>query len=261
MKKSLVLLAAVCMVMAANARILRVSNVTGSSAPYSTIQAAHDAANAGDTIMVDGSTTSYGTNEINKQLVLVGPGFWLVENGIMQEAAYSATARFNVKAPGTVIMGFRLTDGVNCGLYIYESNCVVTKNYFPSNSDGLALADNKANNTIICKNYFHRGGINGHGNNNIQITNNIFYLTGSSDKAITGGNGIDNSYIAYNTILTNKTSNIVFYRVYNSTIENNIIPNNDVNYGNVNIQNSNEYSNNYVGEFLTSEEFSSINNR
>ena len=53
MKKTLLILAAACMAVAANAKILRVSNVSGSSAPYSTIEAAHEAANAGDTIMVD----------------------------------------------------------------------------------------------------------------------------------------------------------------------------------------------------------------
>ena len=44
----MLILAAVCMSAAANAKILRVSNFSGSSAPYSTIEAAHDAASAGD---------------------------------------------------------------------------------------------------------------------------------------------------------------------------------------------------------------------
>ena len=79
MRKIIVAMVALCAAMTANATILRVSNVNGSTAPYSTIQAAHDAASAGDTIMVDGSNTVYEETEISKKLVLVGPGFWINE--------------------------------------------------------------------------------------------------------------------------------------------------------------------------------------
>ena len=53
--KKLLILSAMCMVMTAQATVLRVSNVTNSGAPYSNIPAAIEAAVDGDTIMVDGS--------------------------------------------------------------------------------------------------------------------------------------------------------------------------------------------------------------
>ncbi|MBO4314699.1 MAG: hypothetical protein J5867_01855, partial [Prevotella sp.] len=88
MKKIMLILAVACMTTAANARILRVSNVSGSSAPYASIEAAHDAANSGDTIMVDPSSTRYtemaSTNiDLTKRLVIIGPGYWLVKDGII----------------------------------------------------------------------------------------------------------------------------------------------------------------------------------
>lgn len=49
MRKTILTLVAICAATTAYATVLRVSNVSGSTAPYSTIQAAHDAASAGDT--------------------------------------------------------------------------------------------------------------------------------------------------------------------------------------------------------------------
>lgn len=59
MKRLAVLLFAVAAVVCANAKILRVSNVNGSTAPYSSIKDAHDAAENGDTIVIDGSSANY----------------------------------------------------------------------------------------------------------------------------------------------------------------------------------------------------------
>ena len=109
MRKTIVTLVALCAAMTANATILRVSNVNGSTAPYSTIKAAHDAASEGDTIMVDGSETRYGLTEISKRVVLIGPGFWINDNGLVQESAPAAIAEFLIHAgaAGTVIEGFK----------------------------------------------------------------------------------------------------------------------------------------------------------
>lgn len=70
MKKTILFLAALCMTVAANATIFRVSNVTGSSAPYTSLDDAQGAASEGDTIMVDGSSDSYENFTIKKGLHL-----------------------------------------------------------------------------------------------------------------------------------------------------------------------------------------------
>lgn len=59
MKKTIVTLVALCAAMSADATVLRVSNISGSTAPYATIQDAMGAAAEGDTIMLDASAKAY----------------------------------------------------------------------------------------------------------------------------------------------------------------------------------------------------------
>lgn len=110
MRKFFILLAAAFVTIAAGAKVLRVSNVTGSSAPYSTLVDAIAAAADGDTIMVDGSTTDYDAATIDKKLVVVGPGYWLVENGITQNGDAPAAIKetLSIAAEGVVIKGLYL---------------------------------------------------------------------------------------------------------------------------------------------------------
>ena len=94
-----------CLVMATQASTLRVNN-TDPSSPYATLNDAVEAASDGDTIMVEGSSINYGDITINKKLVLIGPGYWLRENGIVTEAGYSAKVHtLTTMSEGTVIMG------------------------------------------------------------------------------------------------------------------------------------------------------------
>ena len=94
-----------CLVMATQASTFRVNNVDP-SAPYASIADAIEVASEGDTIMVEGSSTSYGDVTINKRVVLIGPGYWLRENGIETETGYSAMVKtLTTTEEGTVIMG------------------------------------------------------------------------------------------------------------------------------------------------------------
>lgn len=104
----LLILSAMCMAMTAQATVLRVSNVPNSGAPYSTIPAALEVAVAGDTIMVDGSSTNYlisGGLQVTKRIVLIGPGYLLTENGVLANGNASTTVEsavtFSDEAAGT----------------------------------------------------------------------------------------------------------------------------------------------------------------
>src|SRR5690554_3302449 len=89
----------------------RVNNSPGIDADFTTLQAAHDAASEGDSIYVEGSLTNYdnnGTVNISKQIVIIGPGYFLGQNPFTQ--AIKTTANFNViifatGAEGSSIMG------------------------------------------------------------------------------------------------------------------------------------------------------------
>lgn len=192
MKKTIILLVAACMAATANARILRVSNVTGSSAPYSTFEAAQEAANPGDTIMLDASGTAYGEITINKQLVVIGAGYYLAENGIIQEGASHTTFRkTTINAEGTVLRGIRTAPADNESVpIVIEANKVVINRCHVSGAITLRNASNSIiHQNVICSN------VEGYGSSyqesNIQITNN--FIKGRVSV-------LYNSYIAYNTM-------------------------------------------------------------
>lgn len=247
MKKTITILAALCMVVAANATILRVSNVQGSSAPYTSLEAAHDAAASGDTIMVEGSSTTYDNFTISKPIVLIGPGFFLLENDIMKEAQNPASFYFiNVQkdAEGTVIEGVHVRNSLTT-----EAKHTVVKRcwIFDETSTGGGLALN-ARNCVAHQNFV--GNISTRAfyvdDYNDQITNNI----------ILGGIGsIGGSYIAYNTFIvdlyydTDEAEDRLescFANVITSTIEHNIISRMDIVTNGWNDIDTNSFNDNFV---------------
>ena len=87
---------------------------------YSTLQAAADAANSGDTIQVQPSPTAYGNVTINKPLVLVGIGFNVVKDipfeSVIGRITLSNNTDNTTQASGTVIKGLRITTGIYTAL-------------------------------------------------------------------------------------------------------------------------------------------------
>lgn len=207
MKKVMFILAAVCMTAAANARILRVSNVSGSSAPYASIDAAHDDAKAGDTIMIDGSSAKYGGDygryDITKRLVIIGPGYWLVDNGVIAEGANSASiVTLNLKTDNIVVKGLVIRNLNITGAKAVVNRCHIGEITFESGADNGIVSQCYITGTPSGANY-------------IQMTNNIF--TSTTSYALLSG--FKNSYIAYNTF---RNKNVQLSGVTNTTIEHNI---------------------------------------
>ncbi|MDA9773510.1 hypothetical protein N9B82_01020 [Saprospiraceae bacterium] len=65
------------------ATVHRVNN-TGADADFTTAQAAHDAALAGDTLYIESSTISYGALSISKEIHVIGSGYFLGQNTDLQ---------------------------------------------------------------------------------------------------------------------------------------------------------------------------------
>ena len=214
MKKKIVFLAALCLTMGAYANILRVNNVD-SSAPYASIAAAVTAAVDGDTIMVEGSTVDYDETTINKRLVILGPGYWLRENGITTESAQSANINgITTTEGGTVIMGIHVWGGFR----VEGAKTVITRCRL---DEGVSIAKG-INNCVIHQCFI--GGDVGSGYDHSyyhQITNNIFGAMNCK--------GIGDSYIAYNTSYTHWGES--FWNSGNCKIEKNIFYTNDINVG------------------------------
>lgn len=184
MKRLAVILCVVASVVCANAKILRVSNVNGSTAQYSTIKDALEAAEDGDVIMVDASPDSYGDVEINKTVTLQGPGYWLIDNGIIQEGMQTASfGTINMTASGAKVSSIAART-IKCN----ADGCVVTRcNTGVDIGSGIKGA-------IIHQNFI--GGIGGHTDprpSNLQITNNI--VTYEMKNIIS----MVNSVVKYNT--------------------------------------------------------------
>lgn len=238
MKRLAVLLFAVAAVVCANAKILRVSNINGSTAPYSSIEDAHDAAENGDTIVIDGSSANYTGCKITKPLVFLGTGYWLLENNIVT-VSVPTTKIVNLditkEAPNTVIRGIEFPNGLG----ITGIGTVINRCLFKSN---LTLS---ARECIVHQNYFKGCGVRTGqfyiGDYYMQITNNIIYNGGISN--------IGGSNIAYNTIIKDNQEVHCFDNVITSTIEHNIINSKAVDSNGWNDVTSNSFENNLIHIF------------
>lgn len=188
MKAVLTSIVFACIATTMQGRVLRVSNV-GGTAPYNSIQAAVRAAENGDTIMVDGSPEEYEKAILSKRVVLIGPGYFLREDGLTTEADREARVDgLEVQAEGTVIKGMRI--GGWYSLEIKAPKVVVTRCFIGS-WEGIKFYAG-ADNCILHQNFI-TDGIVGNGNTYYhQITNNICSQLGIAD--------VCDSYIYYNTV-------------------------------------------------------------
>jgi hypothetical protein len=230
--KKLLILSAMCMAMTAQATVLRVSNVTNSGAPYTTIPAAIDAAVNGDTIMVDGSPVAYneqtgttGSLNINVRVVLMGPGYLLTQNGVQSNGDLTAEISRNIKisegAAGTIIQGVNLS---GTEIDIQVPNVVITR----CKVDGSLYIATGATNCVLHQNLFTglvgRSSYTTYTAYNAQITNNIFMHVNNNSSGIL--RGFNESTIAYNTFTKKKSdggsSAVQLYLMSGCTIEHNV---------------------------------------
>lgn len=158
----------------AEAKIWRVSNVTGANADFTQIQAAGTSAavQPGDTLYIEGSSTTYSGTDLKKKLVIIGPGYFLSgtnSNPGLQYNGYPATVTVYIDstASGSTIMG------VSGNLYIYYHTDDVTLTRNNATISGYSSrAGSKASNIKITRNY---GGVTFTNVvlENLECTNNI----------------------------------------------------------------------------------------
>lgn len=238
MKNLQLLSLAVLFSTASIATTITVDNKTSNSgAQYTSLQAAITAATAGDTILVAGSPTSYGTVSMNKELHIVGVGYKPF-NLYTAYITQLSTISLNSGSSNSSIKGIKGGVNLNGVSNIEISRCETTINFFGSASNVLIY-----NNIIevIGKGYQTNGV------SDIIISNNII-------KTGIGLAAIPPNYITSNIIITNNlfvknggfalvTGN---YDTYNSTFTNNVFYGSSIYYETVNvlrISNSN-FSNN-----------------
>ena len=207
------------------AKIWRVNNTNGIIADFTTAQAAHDAAAAGDTIHLEPSITSYGSLTTTKKLTWISTGNFLSAHPNLQ---YSST-------PGTVDYVSINTGSDNsvfsCNvqyLQCYAPNvtflrCFVSSNYLyiSSGANNCAILDCYINgyiqvsgstNTIINNNIV-AGSINVDAASSAVIVNNVM------NTLAVAGSSISNSQFQNNIIVQASSGPYTFI---NSNINNNI---------------------------------------
>jgi hypothetical protein len=226
--------------------IRRVDGNAANGAPYTTIQAAVDAAVAGDTIHIVGCATSYAGANITKQLVLIGPGYFLGENIDTQNnkspAKVSGVLWFKAGSSGSFVMGLHFTATSSCIDLDAVNNMVIKRNYF--NGDGAVrfnvgsgtvinnttiqqnyfrshpvnYSSSATNNTILLLNNYIGGNINGLWGSTLTVKQNI--IETSETSAFNNGNQISNSEISNNIIIIHNAAPISGLGSANSVLNN-----------------------------------------
>ncbi len=194
----------------ANATKWRINNKAGSDPDFTTPQLANDNASVlnGDTLLIEGSTVTYGDVTFNKKLVIIGPGYFLSENPETQanlSTAWLEEAYFDAGSDSSIMMGIF----IDYRIRIYANAVIIKRCYVEYYG-----VDIFANNVMLLQNYIG--------------------LTAGSD-AIEIGTGLSNILIQNNYISTSSLSYAAFDIEGTSTaiISQNVI------YGDLYLRNSN----------------------
>lgn len=212
--RSLLVLAFAGLSIYANATVRRVNSAPGSSAPYSTAQAAHDAASQNDTLYLEASAFGYGTLTCTKKLVIIGTGYFLSQNPQTQainSASVLSYVYFNAGSAGSKITGCQV------GYIVVATNDIlINRNYITTNGSYGIQNYGAISNLIITQNYISNPYYQSYyvlyfayAANNVLISNNYIF-------------GYMSSTTEFSSIVTNNVINGYLY-FYNTTYKNNII--------------------------------------
>ena len=228
MKKNL--LSALLIVATVNvfATVLTVSNQSPNPGQYTTIQAAINAATAGDSIYIHPSSVVYAGFSLDRQLTIISSGFEPSSANPNPYAFVNPSVASSINASGSKIIGIYFQNGfgmdvtglhdftlsrcilVNIGsrLPINGYNIILTENFFYqfgfSSYNGLGTAHD----ILISNNVFLVGGTyrpfdNIHGVTNLTVNNNLFYGY-NTPLSISGGSGT--SGIIFSNNIFNKVA-------------------------------------------------------
>ena len=159
----------------------RVSNVPGVAANFTTAQAINDSAVVlpGDTAYFEGSGSSYGNLVLTKKLVIIGPGYYLVQNDSTQDNHLSATIDNLDFDPGS---DFSIITGMTVGsLYSKSNNLAIKRNLINYLDFGNATT---SSNALVIQNVIGQILVRS-GCNNLYICNNHITLGVAWQNAIT----------------------------------------------------------------------------
>lgn len=201
------------------ATIWTVDKNPNNNANYTDITTAITNANAGDTIYVAGHAIDYGNVTLNKELHLVGPGYFLDENpetNVWQVSAKLERTVFSAGSNGSTLTGFYIFNQVA----VYDSDITIRRNYIKYSSDNTIDLENDLNGVVIIQNYIvFSSSISG--KDGIEI--------GSNTSCLIYNNFIEITHLGYSITCGNTSS----AQIYNNVIDGHISISNSVFYNNI----------------------------
>jgi hypothetical protein len=222
------------------AKIWRVNNTSGVVADFTTVQAAHDAASAGDTIHVEPTASYYGGITVSKQVVIIGNGYQLTTDTGLQANTNASTINGVTFAAGSANSSL---EGITINYYTYvqDVNIAMKRNSF---SYPVYLY---SNNCTISGNLIYYYTLTNAASNltGINISNNIFsYASSISFDATCTGNFTNNTLYNctmsfYNFQVNNNILNTGTFAINNNVYFNNIGESTEFGNANGNQQNIN----------------------
>jgi hypothetical protein len=212
---SVMILALVTGYINVSATVWRVNPTPNSSAHYSTLQAAHDAASTlnNDTLYLEGSTFSAGGLTISKKLTIIGNGYFLAQNPQTQYNISPSIIGYYVYcyvgSEGSKFIGCTF----NYSIYLYTNNITIERNYFSYGVNNAIYPQTSCSDILILNNYFD----NYYGYQSISFN--------STHSNILIANNYFNGYVSVGANFSGIFANNIFNyitTIYNSTLVNNI---------------------------------------
>lgn len=236
-----------------NAAIITVDNTPNSPGQYTDLQAAIDESASGDTILIHGSGTSYGTVTIGKKLTLIGEGALPDQQMPMETIIDDINLRNFLEtsdnASESAFIGLKINRmyflsgqgaGILSGIYIYRNiisfmiipadsrggaSVYATQNILSriDGSTGTSEVHRKFTNSVFTNNIIIQQGFgtysnSGSGNN--QLSNNIFvYNTAGPAHVGSSGDTFTNNIFYYDR---GSYSGDIVWTGGNSTFTNNL---------------------------------------
>ncbi|MCX6250345.1 MAG: hypothetical protein NTX61_06295 [Bacteroidetes bacterium] len=209
-------------------KIWRVNNRSGIVADFTTAQAAHDGASAGDSIFLEPSPTGYGNITLTKKLIIIGTGYFLDQNPETQWKinwpAKLGTVQFSSTPSST--SAYSQLMGVTCNgaLTVNVPNITIRRIYL-NGSTYLSYVTDTISNINFKENYCIGSLHIEPQTHDIVIQNNIFVLNLPSYFLQISGS------VAYNGLFMNNILMLGNYPANTLDIDNFIIQNNIMSEG------------------------------
>lgn len=176
------------------AKVFNVNNNPGIEADFDNLQEAINdvAVEPGDTLLVHGSPTSYGSISLIKKVTILGTGYFLTKNSDTQASLLSSiigTVAIGPPGSGSILSGLTLQNISAVGIEIEDaSNLLISRNFIDAqvqrfgNAFGIRISGNSSG-ILISQNYIFTTNSGGGGLgfcisgaptiSNIVVSNNI----------------------------------------------------------------------------------------